>query len=224
MKNMKVGEIVAENIKYAEVFYRHNIDFCCKGNISLEEAAKVKNVDLEQITTELQAINGIDDMTDYRQMSSEALIKDIIETHHEYIRENKDMIKALLKKVVSVHGDNHPELQDIYDLYNESIAQLSLHMENEEVNLFPRILKHINGDADGQNISSHDLIEQLKQEHSNEGDRFEHITVLSDNFTPPADACNTYKFVFNKLDEFQKDLHRHIHKENNILFPRVAGS
>lgn len=221
MRNMKVGEIVAKNIKYAEIFYKHNIDFCCKGNQTLEVAAKAKNADTDEIIKELQAFSDNDNYLDYKNMSNEKLIRDIIDTHHTYIRENSEMIKELLNKISNVHGVNHPELITIESLFNDGIEVLTNHMINEEEKLFPIILSHAKSGNASNDITSENLMNRLKEEHINEGERFERIAELSNNFNPPDDACNTYKFALNKLDEFQKDLHRHIHKENNILFLRM---
>lgn len=221
----KVGEIVAKDIRAAEVLKKYGIDFCCGGGISLERACNKKGLDpkevMQQIDNHLESTTNVG--IDFNFMPMGALADYIEAKHHNYVRESIDFIEPLLEKVVRVHGDSHPELNEISDLFFQSVNELSLHMKKEEKTVFPLIkaleegrLKELDPDA-----SVKYPIEMMEYEHTEEGDRFKRIQELTNNYTPPADACNTYKLVYHKLKEFNEDLEQHIHLENNILFQKA---
>lgn len=227
MLNLTIGEIVAQNIKTAEVFYKNKIDFCCKGNILLSDVISKKKLNSDEIIEQIQEILNDKSNGDFANYSNFELIEEIVNKHHKYVRESIEVLTPLVNKVAKVHGETHPELIQIRDLYLESIDELQSHLMKEENILFPFI--NVLTLAEKENhaivkphfITVNNPIARMMEEHSNEGERFEKIQELSNDFKPPFDACNTYKFVYSKLDEFQKDLHQHIHKENNILFPRA---
>jgi regulator of cell morphogenesis and NO signaling len=136
-------------------------------------------------------------------------------------------IKPFLQKIVSVHGERHPELAEVAQLFNETSGELTVHMKKEEFVLFPFVRKMVKKKAAGELLSAspfgtvQDPIAMMHHEHAAEGERFEKIASLTNNYTPPADACSTYKVSFAMLKEFEEDLHTHIHLENNILFPKT---
>lgn len=221
----KVGEIVAGDIRAAEILKKAGIDFCCGGGISLERACEKKGLNPDEVMSEINnhlegtPNNGID----FKYMPMSVLADYIEAKHHAYVRESIDFIDPLLNKVVRVHGDAHPELNEVSDLFFQSVNELSLHMKKEENTVFPLIkaleegrLKELDPDA-----SVKHPIEMMEDEHTTEGDRFKRIQELTNNYTPPADGCNTYRLVYHKLKEFNEDLEQHIHLENNILFPRA---
>lgn len=134
-------------------------------------------------------------------------------------------ITPFLHKVVRVHGNLHPELIEIEQLFKESAGELTAHMKKEELILFPYIRKMVEAQRSGTQVQApfgtvHNPIRMMMHEHDSEGERFRKIAALSNNYTPPADACNTYKVTYSLLKEFEEDLHLHIHLENNILFPK----
>ena len=139
------------------------------------------------------------------------------------------VIKQYLNKISSVHGKNHPELLEIEDLFNASAGELAMHMKKEELMLFPFVRKMVNSQS--EDIKAHpphfgtvsNPVQAMMHEHDTEGERFRQISKLSNQYTPPADACNTYKVAFSLLKEFEDDLHLHIHLENNILFPKAVA-
>lgn len=227
MLEMTVGEVVAQNIKCAEVFYKHKIDFCCKGNIKVADVAAKKNIDANILIAEIEAILKEDVKNDFNSYSNYDLIEEIVKKHHNYVRESIELLTPLVNKVARVHGEEHPELLKIKDLFFGSVEELTSHMAREEGVLFPFINVLTLAVKDNLKIDKphfatvNNPIARMMEEHENEGDRFEEIQELSDGYTPPESACNTYRFVYSKLAEFQKDLHEHIHKENNILFPRA---
>jgi regulator of cell morphogenesis and NO signaling len=225
----KIADIVNNNLKAADVFEKYNIDFCCGGQVSIEEACREKGINQQQLVSELEQQNGNDDGAAYiRQLDAAQLCDHIEAHHHAYITESIPILQQYLEKVCSVHGDNHPEVHKIRQLFDESAGALTQHMKKEELILFPFIRKleaaRQHGDTPEKPQFGHvkHPITMMREEHDTEGARFEEIALLSEGYNPPPDACNTFMGLYNKLEEFEKDLHRHIHLENNILFPNAG--
>ncbi|WP_421801240.1 iron-sulfur cluster repair di-iron protein [Flagellimonas sp.] len=223
-----IGQLVAEDYRTAQVFKAHKIDFCCKGNRTLTEVATKKGLNLEAISEELEAVrsNGQENLPDFKTWPLDLLIDYIEKTHHRYVEKQIPVLKQYLNKLNRVHGERHPELFDIFEQFNTSAGELSMHMKKEELVLFPYIRKMVAGPTGSEALekphfgSVSNPIQMMMEEHDNEGERFRTIAKLSNDYTPPEDACNTYRVAFSLLQEFEDDLHRHIHLENNILFPK----
>lgn len=155
------------------------------------------------------------------------LLSDYIEkTHHRYIDSKIPEITPYLEKIVNVHGNMHPELYEVERLFKESAGDLSAHLRKEELMLFPYIRQVVKAQISGGKKpvakmgDAAEYIALMEDDHNVEGERFRTISELTDNYNPPADACNTYRVTLSLLQEFEEDLHRHIHLENNILFPK----
>lgn len=226
---LTVGQMVAQDYRTAQVFKNHKIDFCCKGNRTLEEVAEKNRLDLAQLKRELEAVQQQDqgENTNFESWPLDLLADYVEKKHHRYVEERIPILRPYLEKLCKVHGDRHPELFDILEHFNTTAGELSMHMKREELVLFPWIRKMVAYLAKGEVPESphfgtvQNPIKQMMSEHDNEGERFRKIAALSDDYTPPADACNTYRVTFSLLQEFEDDLHRHIHLENNILFPKA---
>jgi len=224
-----IGEMVAKDYRIAQVFKNHTIDFCCKGNRSLEEVAEKHGLDanilLEEID-EAQKRTTIEN-TDFQSWPLDLLADYIEKKHHRYVEDRTPVLKQYLNKLCKVHGKLHPELLKIDQHFNASAGELAMHMKKEELLLFPWIRKmvkaeHLNEVLDRPHFGSiKNPIAAMMQEHENEGDRFRLMQKLSNDYNPPTDACSTYRVTFSLLKEFEEDLHRHIHLENNILFPKA---
>lgn len=224
----KVGQVVAEDYRTADVFKKFRIDFCCGGGMTITEACNKKKVDQEKLIEELTQIlsNPTEGVVDYHQKSLAELIDIIITRHHSYVVNNAPILREYLKKIASVHGVNHPELIEVLEEFLISEDELAKHMKKEEEILFPFVLKMEESKKTGSAIDRQQLsavISEMLNEHENEGDRFARIQEITNDFEFPHDACNTYKVAFHKLKEFQNDLHLHIHLENNILFPEAVN-
>lgn len=224
-ENTTVGEIVAFNFKTAALFQQLNIDFCCRGNRSLKEVCLENNLDETTVTNALGKIMSQEDSNaDFKNWEVDTLIDYIEKTHHKYVEEKSLVLIELLNKLCKVHGNKHPELFEIKNLFIESAQELAVHMKKEELILFPFINKMINHKRNNQNLEKPHFgtvdnpIAMMMNEHENEGERFRKIALLTHNYTPPTDACTTYKIVYKMLEDFENDLHKHIHLENNILF------
>ncbi|WP_339887842.1 iron-sulfur cluster repair di-iron protein [uncultured Flavobacterium sp.] len=229
LEQSTIGEYVAKDFRTAAVFSKYGIDFCCKGNRTIEEACEKKGMDFAQIENEITQLleTKSDGAIDFKSWPSDLLIDYIEKTHHRYVEEKSTVLVAFLDKLCKVHGHNHPELFAIKELFDGCSEELAQHMQKEEYILFPFIKKMENALRTGQAIEEphfgtvENPIAMMKHEHENEGDRFVKIAALTNNYTPPTDACNTYKVTFAMLQEFEQDLHKHIHLENNILFPKA---
>lgn len=228
-KEKTIGQMVAEDYRTAQVFKSHKIDFCCKGNRTLQEVAKKKGLDLETLWEELDAVqnNNTGDQPDFKTWPLDLLIDYIEKKHHRYVEQQIPILKQYLNKLCHVHGNKHPELFGIFEHFSGSAGELAMHMKKEELVLFPWIRKMVSMAQNEKELGHPQFgtvknpIQMMMEEHDNEGERFRKIAALSSDYTPPADACNTYRVAFSLLQEFEEDLHRHIHLENNILFPKA---
>lgn len=225
----QIGQFVADDFRTAAVFANYGIDFCCKGDRTVEEVCAKNNIDSDELLDKLMAIQSSSSQQsiDYKSWPLDLLAEYIEKKHHRYVEEKIPVLRQFLDKLCKVHGQKHPELLEITALFIGSSKELSAHMKKEELILFPFIKRMVKAKLEGTTIQSPQFgtvenpIAMMREEHVNEGERFLKISQLSNNYTPPADACNTYKVTFAMLDEFEKDLHLHIHLENNILFPEA---
>lgn len=223
----RVGRIVADNFKTAQIFTKYGIDFCCKGAIPLKEACEKNEVSLENISLELQDIMKEVEASPYQALNLSQLIDHIIETHHQYVSNSIPPLKAYLSKLSVVHGEKHPELNAIKDNFFAAADGLIDHMKKEELILFPYIK------AMEEAFNQHfplspphfghirNPIHMMEIDHDTEGERFRIISKLSNGYSTPSDGCQTYRVAYAMLKEFEEDLHTHIHLENNILFPKA---
>ncbi|WP_303921291.1 iron-sulfur cluster repair di-iron protein [Draconibacterium sediminis] len=229
-KKLTVGEVVKENYKTAQIFDRNNIDFCCGGGITLEKACEKANIDIATLLPELEAVVLAND-PDSKYISSMQLneLCDYIEKrHHSYVNDNIPFLSEKLNKLCSVHGENHPELFKVREMFETAAGNLAAHMQKEELDLFPyirKLVKFKNGGNPGlPEFGGIDApIQDMLNEHQAEGERFFEIAALTSNYTCPPDACNTYRITYQTLNDFEQDLHRHIHLENNILFLKALA-
>lgn len=220
--------MVASNIKSAHVFKKYGIDFCCNGGISIEKACERKAVNLDMLLNELRHIddNALPSQ-DFNHWSPEFLAEYIVQTHHRYVRESLPLIEAYASKVARVHGASYPPVVEIHTLFREVAQELLSHMEKEERVLFPYISRLLAARRDSRPPEAppfgkvHNPIRLMEHEHESVGRLFERIAALSERYTPPTWACNTFKALYAKLAEFEADLHWHIHLENHILFPKA---
>lgn len=224
-----IGEMVAENYRTAPVFKKYGIDFCCKGGRTIEDACAAKGIDPQPLLADLAAATSEKDSNavDYSTWKLDRLANHIEDVHHTYVAEATEQLKPFLDKVAKVHGDGHPYLIDIRNMFFESAGNLAQHMKKEELILFPFIKKmQMAKDAGEPMPQPHfgtveNPIAMMKAEHEDEGERFEAMSQLTDGFNPPEYACNTWRVTYSLLKEFQDDLFQHIHLENNILFPKA---
>lgn len=223
-----IGEMVAEDFRAAEVFRKYKIDFCCKGNRTIEEACENKKFDVSEVYNDLEKVsNQKATDIDFNSWPLDLLADYVEKTHHRYVEEKTAVLLQYLNKLCRVHGDRHPELFEINELFSESAQDLAAHMKKEELILFPFIKKMVAAKQKGESLpipafgSVESPVAMMKHEHTVEGERFVKIAELTNNYQFPEDACGTYQVTFKMLEDFENDLHKHIHLENNILFPKA---
>lgn len=229
--NQTIGQIVANDYRAAQVFRSHKLDFCCGGNRTVEEACAKKGIDPNEVYQGLDALiqNTETGQDNYKAWSPEFLVDYIINNHHEFTRSKLPEIGAYAHKVAKVHGGRHPELKEIYREFAALQSELMSHLEKEEQVLFPYIKQLAEADDNGRNPEAPHFgevsnpIAMMEFEHDEAGGRMKKIRELSDNFTLPQDACTTYRILFQNLEAFERDLHKHVHLENNILFPKAIA-
>src|SRR5690606_18590314 len=212
----------------AAIFKKNKIDFCCRGNRSLEEVCEKKGIDITKISQELEATlqKSGDSTIDFNAWPLDLLADYVEKTHHRYVEEKTGIILQFLEKLCQVHGKNHPELFEINQIFTSVAQGLAAHMKKEELILFPFIRKMVQASRKNEGLpeakfgSVENPIDMMEHEHTEEGDKLVRIAELTNDYQMPADGCNTYRVTFAMLEEFEQDLHKHIHLENNILFPK----
>lgn len=230
-KPLTVGEMVVADYRKAEVFRKYGIDYCCGGKKPLEEVCRKKGIDPQAVQKELDALDLLPDEEQHQfgEWTLDTLADYIVEKHHKYVAESLPILYELTAKVARVHGERHPELAEIARLFDEVAVELQMHMHKEERMLFPYISKMAANLREGNPVpfpvfgSVENPIRMMEAEHESAGGNMEEIRRLSDDYTPPLDACTSYRVLFAKLNEFEQDLHQHVHLENNILFPRAVA-
>ncbi|SMO86592.1 iron-sulfur cluster repair di-iron protein [Fodinibius sediminis] len=227
-KARTIGQIVADNYQAAEVFNAFDMDFCCGGDRTVDEACQEVNINPNEVWQALKELETDGARQEnYTEWSLDFLIDYIINNHHKFSREKLPEIGQYAKKVASVHGDRYPELQKIYYEFTKLHGDIINHLQKEEELLFPYVKRLVEAEKKGKQPKTPDFgkaanpISMMEHEHDQSGAAMEKIRELSDDFTPPDDACTTYRLLFENLEAFEKDLHKHVHLENNILFPKA---
>jgi regulator of cell morphogenesis and NO signaling len=226
-----VGELVAEDYRTAEVFKKNGIDFCCGGKKTIAEVCQQKGLDASLLQTALERLHEFPP-TEARQLDFQSwplpfLADYIVNVHHRFVLEKVPQIMQYASKVAKVHGHAYTETVTIAEKFERLAEELILHLKKEEHILFPYV-KFLQ-DAKDKDLAIQDPpfgsvqnpIQMMEEEHEFAGDTMREIRQLSDDFTPPESACNTYRVLYKLLEEFEADLHQHVHLENNILFPKA---
>jgi regulator of cell morphogenesis and NO signaling len=221
-----VGEIVGRDFRSAAVFEQYGIDFCCGGRRSLADACRAAAADPAAVERALRALPPADTSEDdVTQWPVERLIDHIVTTHHAYIRSALPLIARYLAKLVEVHGARHPELSRIAVSFDQMGNELLQHLMKVERVLFPYIRELATTPA-GAPASPFGTVENpirmMEREHRDAGDDMRLIRELTNGYTVPEDGCATYRVCLAELAQFERDLHRHIHLENNVLFPKAV--
>ncbi|MCC6182740.1 MAG: iron-sulfur cluster repair di-iron protein [Bacteroidia bacterium] len=227
-----IGEIVAKDLRKAEVFKKYGIDFCCGGKKTVRQKCSEKGIDPTQIEKELkQPIHNATQQSNlnYDEWSLDFLADYIVNTHHNYVKKYLPDITTYANKVAKVHGNHHPELSEIKELVEQINHELTIHMKEEETKLFPLIKQLVNTKNNPSKTeveafkNFNALINETEEEHDSIGRLLEKIRRLNNNYAIPEDACTSYKLLYKMLEEFENDLFTHIHLENNILFTKASS-
>ncbi len=221
-----VGEIVTHCPALSRIFEAEGIDYCCGGKKTIAEVCRTKGRDPEVLLTKLResaAAMAHEPTVDAAAMSLTELADHVEQTHHAYLRRELPRLDAMTRKVASVHGDKDARLAQLRDTFLGFAAGMNSHMMKEEQILFPMI-RHLAASATAPNFHCGSLanpIRQMEREHDEAGFALARHRELTDQYTPPDWACNTYRAMVDGLASLERDMHQHVHKENNILFPRA---
>jgi regulator of cell morphogenesis and NO signaling len=220
-----VGQLVVERPSRARIFEKHGIDYCCGGKLPLSEACAKRGVDAAAVLAAIQAADiAAPAERDWSNVSLSQLADHIEQTHHDYLRAELPRLSAMSKKVAAVHGDERPELPELARVFAEFAGELFEHMLKEETLVFPMIRAIERGEPTAAADELSSPVQLMEEEHDNAGRALERMRELTDGYTPPLAACNTYRALFDGLAQLEGDMHAHVHKENNILFPRALNT
>ena len=227
-----VADLVTAQPRYARIFEELGIDYCCGGDRPLADACTEAGLEPTTVSRMLKAHSAAQHAsafesvseTDWSKASLADLINHIEKTHHAYLRGELPRLDELLTKVVHVHGTDTPWLYEAKEVFDALKAELHAHMEKEEQIVFPYIEALETGKAvSAPDDFGDDPIELMEHEHDEAGDALRTLQRLSNDFTVPRSACGTMRATINGLRLLQKDMFQHVHKENNILFPRARA-
>lgn len=224
-----IGEMVAKDYRKAQVFKKLGIDFCCGGKKTLDEVCNTKGIDVEKVKAELASVQTNESAAGqaFDKWDIGFLSDYIINTHHVYVKESIPFIGELANKVARVHGDRHPEVIQVAEVFSRVAKDFSLHLMKEENILFPFIKQLAEAANSGKKISPapfgtlNNPTQIMEVEHEQAGEDLAEIREVTNNYTLPVDACTSYTILYKKLQEFENDLFTHVHLENNILFPKA---
>jgi regulator of cell morphogenesis and NO signaling len=232
MKNIAqqtLATIVTNNHNTVPVLEKYNLDFCCKGKRTLADACTEKGLPLDTISEELERSASVtqSNTMPFTAMTAEQLISYILIHHHFYVNQSMPTILGHLEKVATKHGNLFPYMVEVLMLFKEIQEELNAHMQKEEMILFPRIkeVAALQEAHQKNNLTTGYLsapIAVMEHEHDHAGEILYKIRKLTNNYTPPVEACTTFQVALAELKEFEEDLHSHVHLENNLLFPLAA--
>ncbi len=228
--NRTIGEIVVADFRTARVFEKYRIDFCCGGKITLAAACREKGIDAAVLLREIEAVRSEpgERSPNYGAWDLSFLADYIVNTHHAWLRENMEKISAYAHKIAGVHGTHHPEVIQISEIFDRIATDMMLHLRAEEEEFFPAIkrleaARKAGTAQDAQDSAAlRECLANLHHEHDEIGTAVHTIRDLAREYAVPGDACTTYALTYRLLKEFEDDLHKHVHLENNILFPKAA--
>jgi regulator of cell morphogenesis and NO signaling len=222
--SMTLGEIVTLRPSLAADLERRGLDYCCHGGRTLAEAARQAGLDASTVADELSAAHVGEPAAEWASLGPVELVDHIETVHHRYLWAELPRISALVDKIVTVHGERHPELAEVQRLFAELRADLEPHLTREERELFPMIRRLATTDGPGSDTGALAAqIDALAAEHETVGDLLEALRRVTSGYTTPADGCASYSAGYRALADLEADTHLHVHKENNLLFPAVRA-
>jgi len=227
LSDRTVGELVAERPSRSRIFESWGIDYCCKGKQRLVDSCATRSLDLQAVLSDLreETVEARDNQVDWTQSPLSTLVAHIITTHHAFLREALPRLSALTAKVRDAHAQRHPELVEVARVFAAFRAEMEAHTHKEEQILFPAIntLEQTDISSVVPGGSVRELIQVMEQEHDSAGAALETLRRLTNGYAIPEGACATYRAMLDALAQLETDTHRHVHKENSILFPRAEA-
>lgn len=216
-----VGSLVVRRPALSRVFEKAGIDYCCGGKKTLEEACRIKGLNPRDLLAMLEGFilaSGEAPVVDVTSLPLFQLVDHIEMTHHVFLHEELPRLDYMTQKVAAVHGDGDARLSEVRKTFLELVKEMIPHLKMEEETIFPQIRQL---DSSSPHGSLTTAIHQLESEHDRVGAALAELRRLTDGYTPPEWACNTYRAMLDLLARLERDMHQHVHKENNVLFPRA---
>lgn len=222
--NTHVSDIATLLPQSTDLFRKLRIDFCCGGQMPLKEAAEKQDLVADEVLEQIEMLKHKQDQRNSTHPSSfgdRTLVSYIQEKYHDELRAELPALAPYITRVMKVHGEQHPHLMRIGEIYKILRTELLDHTEDEDENVFPLVLAFLKEPTPAlkERIKPH--INELESEHENAGRLLTELREITNDFTPPAGACGTYRTVYARLEQLEKDTFNHVHLENNILFERV---
>ena len=223
VNSLSVGEIVANDFRTATIFKKAGIDFCCGGKQSFSDACAQNGIDAIELEKEIIELAAApqNEFMNFKNWDPVFLSNYIVNTHHKYVLKTLPELVFYTQKIATVHGENHAELVEVAGLFQQINAELLQHLKNEEEVLFPAIKKVIEENLSEAKKTVVSEITRMFGEHDFAGGAMDKINQITGGYKLPEDACNTYRVAFQLLEQFEDDLHSHVHLENNLLFPKA---
>ena len=223
LQNLTVGEIVANDFRTSSLFKKAGIDFCCGGKQSFSDACNEKGIDALELESEILKIaeEPTNEFMNFKNWDPVFLSEYIVNTHHKFVLKNLPELVFYTQKIANVHSEHHAELIEVASLFDKINTELLQHLKNEEEVLFPAIKEVVNTNSATAKKTIVSEIERMSDEHEFAGGAIDEINRITKGYDVPADGCNTYKVAFKLLEQFEDDLHTHVHLENNILYPKA---
>ncbi|MFN8253779.1 MAG: iron-sulfur cluster repair di-iron protein [Ferruginibacter sp.] len=225
-----LASIVTANHQTASILEKYSLDFCCKGKRTLAQACTEKGIVVDDITRELEATvkTELTPGKDFTEMSADQLIRHILIHHHFYVKQIMPVIEEHLIKVAFKHGEHYPYMKETLQLFTHLKNEMYLHLQKEEVILFPRIkeLESVVQYNQQRHVDKNFIYGPagvMEAEHDEAGAIMYRIREITGNYEAPEGACTTFKLVLEELKAFEQDLHQHVHLENNVLFPKAEN-
>ncbi len=218
-RRMTLSDLVTSRPGLARELEKLQLDYCCHGNRSLTDAADAAGLDVDDVVTSLERVDAPVEDAAWADLDLGDLAKHVCDKHHAYLWEELPRLSMLTDKIAQVHGAHHPELKDVATTYATLRVALEPHLRREEIRIFPAIGR-LDERTDAQ---LPEMIQRLVDEHEACGELFAELRRLTDNYTVPADGCNAYRMTMEGLAELERDTFEHVHKENNVLFPRALA-
>ena len=226
----RLGEVVVQFPNAGRVFQRFGLDYCCRGNRNIEEAARQEGVDPMEVVADLNAAYGLtknekQQVHNWNMESLQALTDYVVNTHHAYLHQTLTPLGELVTKILQVHGVHHGEtLEQVHHLYNLFKMDMEEHLIKEEEVEFPAIVRYEEYPDQGLLARISKGVRELEVEHREVGDLLREIRRVTHDYKLPEDACATFSYTYKKLQELEEDTFRHVHLENNVLFPRLEAT
>jgi regulator of cell morphogenesis and NO signaling len=219
-----LASLVEESPARARVFESLELDYCCGGDQTLTTACAEAGLDVDVVRDRVAEARTQGDAADYEWDDLGDLADNVVDAHHDYLREELSNLGDVVETVADVHGENHPELREVEAEFRDLAAEMRDHIDEEEAELFPVVGKLDRGEA----LSTEEVerlreaIRLFEEDHAATADRLERIADLTDDYAVPDDACPSYRSMLERLEHLEHDTHLHVHKENNVLFEHAS--